>query len=268
MTIFIICHDQLPNYRPPKDSKIIWLNTLSPSNPQGLDVIHGYDFFENAQALHEKLSGAFGSMVILKLLESGDIKTDSITIWQYRKFVIFTKHGISSPNYPSMYVIQAKAANNIKFTTELSSAKKFILPQLVTINNLYAQYLAVHNIIDLLRYTTIAVESDVLSSQDSFHFFNSKYLVPGGVELGTYPANWWVKNFKNVASVALNFVENFEPYQKDNPYQKRAIAFCQERLGSYLLLKHITEIYGTALPSSLFGTMHSVTTDGIYRPGT
>ncbi|MDC9818372.1 hypothetical protein ABRQ07_08685 [Pectobacterium polonicum] len=267
MTLFIICHNRLPDYRPPKNSKIIWLNSTLPSNAGGMEIIPGYDFFENPEFLHEKLSGALGTMVILKLLESGEIKTKSVTVWQYRKFVVNHKYGKPSLELNSMYMIDKKTSQRINFAAELRTRGDFLIPSPISFDSLYAQYLSCHNIADLLRYTAIAVENKILSPQDSMHFFNRSYFSIGGSELGTYPADWWVKTFKGLSTIALDFISNHEPSQKDDPYQKRAVAFCQERLGSFLLLKHICELYNNTLPSSLFGTLHTIAEDGVYRNG-
>lgn len=93
MTIFIVCHKDLPSYPPPEGSKIIWLNSKPPLDNKGMDVIAGYDFFSEPEEIHAKLSGSLGTIVIAKVVSEEAAKPRNITIWQYRKFLTRLKIG-------------------------------------------------------------------------------------------------------------------------------------------------------------------------------
>jgi hypothetical protein len=97
MTIFIVCHKDLPSYPPPEGAKIIWLNSKPPLENKGMDVIAGYDFFSEPEELHAKLSGSLGTIVIAKVVSEESTKPRNITIWQYRKFLTRLKIGTPNP---------------------------------------------------------------------------------------------------------------------------------------------------------------------------
>lgn len=103
MTIFIVCHKDLPSYPPPEGAKIIWLNSKPPLENKGMDVIAGYDFFSEPEELHAKLSGSLGTIVIAKVVSEESTKPRNITIWQYRKFLTRLKIGTPNPEYPDEY---------------------------------------------------------------------------------------------------------------------------------------------------------------------
>jgi hypothetical protein len=265
MTVYIICHETLPNYPVPDDARIIWLNSVPPADHCGYNIINGYDYIENAEALHKKLAGALGPIIIKRVAEASS--SNLVTIWQYRKFVTTTKYGSLSPDYPNMYVLTETMASTLR-VSELDRADgNFLLCPPVNIVNLYQQYVSVHNIADLLRYVAIAIELGVITAEESFSFLTVGHLISGGIELGSFPTHWWSPTCHKVEQVSIAFANRYLPFQPEDPYQKRAIAFCQERLGSYLLIKELLARYNGDIPNTLFGTMHSVAADGVYRVG-
>ena len=106
-----------------------------------------------------------------------------------------------------------------------------------------------------------------MTQAEALLFFNSGTFIPGGIELGTYPTDWWLDTFVRLVAPSFEFAKRYQPFQAEDPVQKRAISFCQERLGSYLLIKRITELYGNTVPGSLFGDMATVSDDGVYKSG-
>ncbi len=74
MTIFIVCHKDLPSFPPPEGSKIIWLNSKPPLDNRGMDVIAGYDFFSEPEELHAKLSGSLGTIAIAEFVSEQTAK--------------------------------------------------------------------------------------------------------------------------------------------------------------------------------------------------
>ncbi|WP_261640376.1 hypothetical protein [Erwinia mallotivora] len=268
MKTFIICHQDLPCYHLPADASIVWLNAVMPENTQGLHIIPGYEFIDNAVELHKQLSGAIGPMVIRNIAAEMKLNEGSLTIWQYRKFVTRENYGAPSIDYGGTHDVGIKEASEKPIIPHLAEGHQYIVSRPMQLGNLFQQYIAFHHVSDLLKYTALAVDLGVISEQDSFLFLNCAHLIIGGIELGTYPAVWWQSAFERLQSVSLAFVENFTPYDQTDPYQKRAVAFCQERLGSYLLLKELSAAHNNNLPVGLFGTVHTVTQNGMYARGT
>ncbi|PZM07412.1 hypothetical protein [Rhizobium tubonense] len=267
MTVFIVCHQDLPNYPVPAGAKIIWLNSKLPLESKGMDVIAGYDYFDQPEELHAKLSGSLGTLVIAKVVSEDQAKSPKITIWQYRKFVTKAQIGTPSPDYPGMNVVTPQYMENTTPEKPESHPENFLLPDPLNLGSVLHHYARVHNIIDFLRYTSCSIEAGILTQQETLHFFNSSHFVPGGIELGTYPTDWWLDTFVRLVAPSFEFAKRYQPFQAADPVQRRAISFCQERLGSFLLIKRITELYGNTIPPSLFGRIVTVSNDGLYKTG-
>ena len=268
MTVFIVCHNALPAYPVPEGAKVMWMSPAKPENPKGLEIIPGYDFFENPESLHDKLSGCLGSLAVQRYL-SGQTSVDpSVTIWQYRKFISLEPFGRVSPNYPGMHLVTAAgmASATIAHPERLGYDYMFVKP--LAVNGIAYQYIRSHNAIDFLRYTTLAIQAGVVEQKRTMFYLNEQHLVPGGMELGTYPTSWWLDASEKLSRPTLAFAEQFLPVQPDDAYQRRAIAFCQERLGSHLLLRRALELKANGTTQrNVFGIMHTVTQDQVYRGG-
>jgi hypothetical protein len=105
----------------------------------------------------------------------------------------------------------------------------------------YNQYSDVHVAEDFLRFTAAAVELGVLPRNQVMPFFNSSAFMPGGIEVGVFPAGFWVDSISKIEMVVRACVTCYPG--KRAGYQARNWAFCVERLGSYLLLQHLTSTY-------------------------
>ena len=195
MTIFIICHKDLPSYPPPEGSKIIWLNSKLPSENRGMDVIAGYDFFSEPEELHAKLSGSLGTIVVAKVVSEEAAKPRTITIWQYRKFLTRLKIGTPNPDYPGMNTATSEETEITRPEDPAFFSESFFLPRPLNLHNISQHYARFHNIVDFLRYTACAIETNTLAQAEALQFFNSSTFVPGGIELGTYPTDWWLDTF-------------------------------------------------------------------------
>lgn len=267
MSLFIICHNGLPSYRPPEGAIIMWMSA-SPAPAAGdTTVVPGYQFFDAPEQLHDKLSGTFGSLAIHRYLVSQGVTAGSVTIWQYRKFLSPASLGRASPNYPGMRLITTAEAAGITPDLPNGHQAEYVLSRALKISGLAHQYMLSHNVIDLLRYSALAIETGVLEQKRTTAFLNEALIFPGGLEFGTYPAAWWMDAFERLSRPALAFAERYEPFMPDNPYQRRAIAFCQERLGSHLLLGHLRAEQSVERDRVVFGSMHTVTDDDRYRGG-
>lgn len=266
MTVFIICHSTLPDYPTPPDAKIMWMSAKAPPETD-LEVVNGYDFFDNPETLHDLLSGSLGALAIHRYLVSQQVSTGSVTIWQYRKFVTADPVGRPSPNYPGMNLVGIEEARALSLSEPQQAP--FVVAAPVKVGNLLRQYSISHNVIDLLRYTTLSIEIGLILQTKAVDLFNESLLVPGGMELGTYPATWWMRLYEKLANLSLKFVESHKPLDTAHPYQRRAVAFCQERFGSQILLDQLRNSRAASpdAPGYSVGVMHTVTDDERYRGG-
>lgn len=267
MSIFVICHDGMPEYSLPDGSTVMWLSSRAAPKLSGCSVVPGYDFFPDPEETHRKLSGAMGSIAIHSLLTQQSNVPDKLTIWQYRRFLSNKRLGSLSPNYPGMMLVTPQSLMGVEIANPEHLAEPFYVSPMLRLAHMAKHYVRHHDIRDLMRYVAVAVDVGSLQPDEAVPFLETPYLVSGGLELGTYPAAWWIAAFSSVSRAALSFIECHAPARLDDPYQKRAVAFCQERLGSFFLLRELVGRYGPTLPSELFGSMHTVTEDAVYKGG-
>jgi hypothetical protein len=195
-----------------------------------------------------------------------------VGICQYRKFVSHYKIGVTADNYQVMDITtnhsldkaslaDAMIANKIK---PLISQPGQFLQQDRKYNYLY-QYKDVHHIEDILRFTAQLVENNVINKEDAYLFLNEEIFIPGGLELGIYPIDFWMSTMTQLEKVVSECISLF-PTNREG-YQSRAWAFCMERIGSYLILKELKK--DPEGPFSYFGYLNLINDDGSnsYTPG-
>lgn len=251
----------------PDDVPVIWLGS-APVQTHGKHVVyHGSEISEEFDAWHAFLGGSSGSFVIEKILRDGLIEwnpDDRISIIQYRKFMAITPNGVNAKNYPGMHLVSPSEAIKLDLhAIQDAVVTPYLVPQPFKLGSLYEQYGLSHHISDLLRYMAVAVDLKIISGKESYEFLNLQYLIPGGIEFGIYPIGFFMDTISSLRTVSMRFLHAHKPTSM-NPYQRRAVSFCNERLGSYLLQKELVNIYGNEIPKELFGYMHTVAKGDMY----
>lgn len=263
--IFCVAHQPIQTPIPP-DATVIW-NGSAPV-PDGLPnpVIRLNDASEYLDCWYTFLAGSAGTFAIAEQVQKLRATTsiDKIVVLQYRKFVSKIGIGKTAPNYaamrlPSLAEVQQAAPD---FVAE-SLQNDYVLPMPISLGNLCTHYAHHHCIGDLLRYTAIAADLGILGHQQVTDFLNYPYLIPGGIELGTFPADVYVDIISKLRQVCERFLQTHRPVSTD-PYQRRALSFCNERLGSYLLVNHLHQTYN-AIPEQFFGFIHNITDGAHYE---
>lgn len=118
-------------------------------------------------------------------------------------------------------------------------------------------YARAHHVEDMLRFAAEAVELGVLHGNEVELFFDERVFFMGGVELGVFPADFWLKSIADIEAVAWACVQRYQV--KREGYQSRAWAFCAERLGSYLLLRYLRAICGGDNFEQFMGQLNLIT---------
>ena len=96
----------------------------------------------------------------------------------------------------------------------------------------------------------------MLDSNSAREFLAAKHFIPGGVELGIYPKSWLIHALSRIELVGRQFLYRYgKRLKKYNKYQARAVGFLSERLGSFLLMRHLMEKYSNNIPADIFGYM-------------
>jgi hypothetical protein len=196
------------------------------------------------EPFHPVLGGSAGSFALKNYLRRHRPDATRVGICQYRKFVSRERiSGVRDPKYHSMDVVHKSALQGPAFARLLDPGDaRFLVgaPRCFTRLPWYPrgylkEYARDHHVEDLLRFTAEAVRQGVLDRKEVLPFFREDVIVPGGIELGVYPAPFWLRGIEQLENVVRACVERY-PERRDG-YQLRAWSFCAERLGSWLLLK-------------------------------
>ena len=197
---------------------------------------------------HPLLGGAAGAFALKNYLLKNRPDATRVGICQYRKFV--SRERISrvvAKSYAAMDVVQQSALPQDRLAQLMDpGAEPFLVSRLLSLRKeggYLRQYGRAHHAEDLLRFTAEAVAQGVLDAPGARSFLNETQFIPGGIELGVFPAEFWLRHIGEVEAVVRACIERYPVARAD--YQARAWAFCGERLGSYLLLRHFRGLAGT-----------------------
>lgn len=203
--------------------------------------------------------GAAGSYVLPIAIERFSGSAQLIEISSFRKRILPCPQGIECQTfgYPGLREL---AFDNFKKEKELAvftprADLHFMVAQPIYLeNSVLGQYADSHFRTDILDYTSIAVELNILTSQSASEFLAAKHFIPGGVEFGIFPRPWLVDALSGIERVGRRFLERHgDRIKRYDTYQVRAVGFLSERLGSFLLIRHLKEIYSDRIPADIFG---------------
>jgi hypothetical protein len=220
---------------------------------------------------HPQLGAVAGSFALKNYIVKHRLQLRSVGICQYRKFVSNKNiGGIPAPNYRAMNVVDQKILGATDLAESMGLGNRtFLVGKLDRLVGYFEQYKDAHHVEDFLHFTAAAVELGVLHSSEVMRFFQTELFLPGGIEMGIFPADMWVAAMGAIEAVVRVCVTRYPALREG--YQIRSWAFCAERLGSYIFLKYLNS---ATLPAdwadSHFGQLNLYTGDenGMYRVGT
>jgi len=223
-----------------------WVTTIHLGEAQGDGRINLRDIAPEWERYHPVLGGTAGSFALRQYILEHRPDATSVGICQYRKFV--SRHrvsGVADPKYRVMDVIYLPTMDGEGYAHHLDpGSSRFVLsaPRRFTRLPWYRrgylkEYARDHEVQDLLRFAAVAVERGVLAPREVEAFFNEDVIVPGGVELGVFPVDFWLETIGAIEQVVRTCVELY-PLAREGD-QLRAWSFCAERFGSWLLLRQL-----------------------------
>lgn len=118
---------------------------------------------------------------------------------------------------------------------------------------------------DVRDYTSIAIEMGALDSDSAEEFLAARHLIPGGSQIGIYPKSWLTCQLAKRELIDRQFLSRYrDRIETYEAIQVRAVSFLAECLGSFLLVRHLTEKYSNNIPAEIFGYV-TVILDGNIR---
>ena len=193
---------------------------------------------------HPILGGLAGTFAMKNHVLAHHPDADRVGLCQYRKFV--SKRRLSrvvAPSYKAMDVVTLPALSRALLADVMVPDDAWLLPRPFLLSNwrkhsdMLEQYSRVHHPQDLLRFVAEAVEQQLLDKAEVPDLLAEELMLPGGIELGVFPADFWIRSVSAIESVVRACVARY-PLAREG-YNARAWSFCTERLGSYLVLRHL-----------------------------
>ncbi|WP_139335150.1 hypothetical protein [Mycobacterium sp. GA-1841] len=194
-------------------------------------------------------------------------QADLIEICSFRKRILPYPAGVEAKIFPTLREFDleyALAEDDVASQFSWEPGSGFLVAQpLYFKNTVYRHYASIYRSRDFHDYTSIAVEMNVLDSCSASQFLAAKHFIPGGVELGIFPRSWLVDVLSKLEAVGRVFLERYGYRVREyDKYQVRAVGFLSERLGSFLLIRHLMDIYSNHIPADVFGYMTVIVNDG------
>jgi hypothetical protein len=218
--------------------------TIHLGQSQGEGKLNLRDLAPEWEPHHPVLGGTAGSFALKSYLRRERPDATRVAICQYRKFVSAERiSGVRDAKYRAMDVVPKSMLDGQQFAQRLWPGNAQFLvsaPRRFTRLPWYRrgylkEYARDHHVDDLLRFTAEAVDQGVLGGDEVLAFFREDVIVPGGIELGVYPAPFWLESIECIERVVRACIDKHAVRREGE--QARVWSFCAERLGSYLLLK-------------------------------
>lgn len=250
---FCICHEA-PYHQLEEDVTIIWLGDADVPVDYTSRAIIVKKLFPDLDFYRPYLLGAAGILAAKRILElvANPNDEDVVQISLYRKIVSSDAVGNPSQSYPGMRLLEKGAPVDPRQL--LPSQGQYLLTRPRLLTSYLHQYGMCHRAQDLLRYTAIAMDLGIIENTNALtEFFGLQIFIPGGL-FGCLPAKQFMEIAEKIENVSLTYCLMHRPTDIDL-YQRRAVAFCNERLESYLLLRTLTLKYGDRIPDFIWGYM-------------
>jgi len=214
---------------------------------------------------HPIVGGMVGNFALRNYILEHHPKVKRIGVCMYRKFISRERiSGVPAEDNWMMDVVSDKELERQSFDSMLDPGAGDLLVGKTCgflsdgqSAGYLKHYARAHHVEDLLRFAAAAVELGVLHANEVELFFDERVFFMGGVELGVFPAAFWLQSIADIEAVAWACVQRYEV--KREGYQSRAWAFCAERLGSYLLLRYLRSICGGDNFEQYMGQLNLIT---------
>lgn len=194
------------------------------------------------EAHHPVVGGTIGAFAMKALVLRQPQRPARVGLCQYRKFV--TRARVARERARGYYrVMEALPRRDVDAARlagwlQPGDAAFVVCPpfRMHREGGYLGQYGSHHFAEDFLRFTAEAVELGVIDGREAARFMAETVFIPGGVELGVYPTDFWLPAITAIEDVIRVCVRRYPTTREGT--QARVWAYCAERLGSWLLVRH------------------------------
>ena len=210
--------------------------TTDPDNKKDFYVEDDYIWTKNGDA--DALSEYCYLIPLAKKLKlMPEIQT--IRLAQYRKIVCNSKFTQSEKITEPRYFITPEELKRYDIEEITKPINNFLLSVFYEFpENCLHHYNESHLIEDLLKFLLDAVKCEVINNEQLVKILNSKALLVGGIGIGVYPKDVFIKILEQAEKAALFYYKESWVKRTDN-YQYRNIGFLLEILTTFLLCKEL-----------------------------
>jgi hypothetical protein len=253
-----------------------YVKTIHLGEAQAPGQLNLRDLAPRWEPYHALIGGCAGTFALRAYIAAHAPDAAHVGICQYRKFMTRTRIGTPAVNYQVMDVIARDRLDTaVMAEAMLPGARDFLIvrPGQFLLNgtrhDVLYQYKDVHHVQDLLRFVAMAVDLGVLDKHEVGLLFGETVFMGGGIELGIFPAAFWLPAITAMEEVTWACVHRYHDTNREGA-QRRVWAYCLERLGSYLLLRHMRALHGPVAWIDQYAGYLNLVNDGdsaAYVPG-
>lgn len=198
-----------------------------------------------------------------RFLEQNQGQYDSVIIAHYRRFLSSKKIGVpTNLNQSHTFAITPQLAERQENAIVLPSSSQWLIGTPVIIHNgsQLHHFEVSHPLQEYLRMLALAMDIGVLGGGDVVNLLSSTHMITAA-SLGVFPVDRFIDHMKILEKLTKAYLDTTP--KKYEGYNQRIIAFCLERIHSYLLM---TVIQGLGFDPNITGYQIVLTEDGVVRP--
>jgi hypothetical protein len=236
--------------------------SVSPLGDGVTDLSTSYPEFAGRDAVLGEYASLFALRRLLQDARSGGrppAADDMVAVSHYRRFAVTRATGKRSFVYGTVRPEEFARLPRSLFVPPPGTVL-FPMP-IQVVPNLLVHYASFHRSRDLLFFMALAVDLGLVTNEQAAKWISGRVMVPAPA-VGVYPENWLVETLTALESVVDAFESTVAVAREG--YQRRAIAFCLERLHGLLLS---TLIESWPQDKSVANPALVVSPDGVYHPG-
>ena len=265
--VYSYCFAHMPVVIPPPFGTLVELGPPGTVEDDRFQrKINAYEAVSGGEEHHPFMAGTLGSFAVLRDLQARKAPGDAlVNITHYRRFTMPEALGVEAKNYSDMRLVTKDEARRLDTESGLRRLRRpFLFSQPVSQPSIIEGYSRSHHREDLERFADCAIAEGVISERERDEWFAGTSLIPGGIEYGVSPVSAYVEKVAQLERVSRRYLSQHRPVG-DDPYQRRALNFLCERLGSLLLERAFDAYFGGPPPDEVFGYMHIVSDKRRYR---